>query len=262
MLLTIRSKYVVVALATLLLALAYLPSVSAEGPPFIIEWIDKTLPDVEVTVTVTASGKQYNYKGIVGDNQIKISEIDGVPQNSCRIEHPLLCLSSNLQYVYAMGIRIGEQIKNFKYAPPVSFPLGQITTGTVNWVLLSQLRMNVPYTGEPIYVFHIYLDASTAGNEEKALCAVASLAYMLKIKLVNLGLPEKAEDIIYLSWQLILSDYGKIYSKDANNDGSLDIWIPTDSYNVECATSHYYIYIATQYNYWIAGHDTLMLGAR
>lgn len=174
---------------------------------------------------------------------MKVTEINGVPQASSKIEHPLIISIPSYQVVGDRWVR--------------TIPAGAEALIT-KWRWMHSFYLPAPHTAwQPTPTYHIYLDPNTANDEYTARGEIIILAYFLKIKLVQLGVSsDKAEGVLDLAYALCYGDYNRIYSEDANPDGSIDFYIPIDSYNVQCAQRTCTVFVTTQYCWWLTGSST------
>lgn len=221
------------ALLMLVLSLSTLafPVAAERTPPiFKVDWID----DTTVIVTNTASGEQHQFKVVVEDT-VKIAEIDGVPQNSDKAFHPLI----------------------FKFREPFKVYRGQANQGVrgAEAGIIKGLWSNSFHLwfGGSCYVdtYQIHLDYPTAVNYELAAHAILALTYKLIIELAKIGV--SAGELYYLARALAVNYYyvwSTVYPIDTNRDGSFDIWLVTEEWNVNNARRWYELWAASPH-YWM-----------
>lgn len=216
--------------------IAIMPIASATSEPYEITWILQGPYVYKAIITINGISTEMTIDCTTGD--IRIIEINGVPQKSNRIEHPLLFPTPGV-------IKVGDRW--------IHTLLGSEAI-IVKWRWHNSFRLSVPYQGNKALSFHIYLDAVTASNPNMAFEAIAMLVGTLAIKLRTISSVEamKVLNVIYPLFLLSDNQYNTLYSTDANSDGSLDLYIPTDPYNLRCA-EWYSIWIATSFSWWIAG---------
>lgn len=219
-----RLRLNILLLLAIVLLVASMPiMVSAEEQRQIeITWIQKG-PTVYKAV-ILFNGTATNITAQVIGGGIKIIEINGAPQNSCEIGHPLLFKNTeNIGGRWITRLRGVESI---------------IIQG-----LLPFVGIEIPYWHVKSRYIYIHLDKYIAPNPSKALPMIYYLVSVCFEELWQKGYVEESYKVNrakYPLWTLKNSEYLNVYRRDANPDGSIDFVIPLD----------YPTQVATRYSWW------------